>query len=156
MLSENPCIWSPRKCANIFIGKITGPKRECVFFHFDSCYQIILCRDFILYFHQHYIKVPGDFPGSLPVQWVQALSLVRELRFHMLWGQKTNKQTKQKRYCNKFNKDFKNHAHQKTLKKKKKSACFPTAWGSDIKLFALRQSGEKYYLIFCAYLFLLL
>ena len=31
-----------------------------------------------------------------------------------------NQNTKQKQYCNKFNKDFKNGPHQKNLKKKKK------------------------------------
>lgn len=65
----------------------------------------------------------------------------------MLWGQ--NKQTKKKieERCNKFNKDFKNRVHQKILKKK--SACFPTAWGSDIELLLFANQVKKYYLIFC-------
>ena len=56
-----------------------------------------------------------DFHGSpvvrtsLPVQGVWVQSLIRKLRSHMPQGQKTK--TKQKRYCNKFNKDFKNHPH---------------------------------------------
>ena len=62
--------------------------------------------------------------------WVQ--SLAKELRSHILHSQKKkNKKKKQnikqKQYCNKFNKDFKNDPHQKkkkndkaTLKKKVK------------------------------------
>ena len=42
-------------------------------------------------------------------------SLVSELRFHMHCSKKkkTKKKVKQKQYCNKFNKDFKNGPHQK-------------------------------------------
>ena len=61
--------------------------------------------------------------------WVQ--SLAKELRSHILHSQEKKKKThqniKQKQYCNKFNKDFKNDPHQKkkkndkaTLKKKVK------------------------------------
>ena len=32
-----------------------------------------------------------------------------------------NQNVKQRQYCNKFNKDFKNRRHQKSLKKKKRS-----------------------------------
>ena len=39
-------------------------------------------------------------------------SPVRELRSHMPWGQKNKKQ---KQYCNKFNKDFKNSPLQKNF-----------------------------------------
>ena len=39
----------------------------------------------------------------------------RELRSHRLQGQK-NQNIKQKRYCNKLNKDFKNGSYQKTYK----------------------------------------
>ena len=46
----------------------------------------------------------------LPMQGVQVQSLVRKLRSHMPGGQKTEK-VKQKQYCNKFNKDFKNSPH---------------------------------------------
>ena len=55
----------------------------------------------------------------LMVQWlrlclanwgVQAQSLVRKLRSHMLCSQK-NQNIKQKQYCNKFNNDFKNDTH---------------------------------------------
>ena len=42
--------------------------------------------------------------------------VVRELRSHMLHGQKN---IKQKRYCNKFNKDFKNGLHKKYIYFKK-------------------------------------
>ena len=42
----------------------------------------------------------------LPMQWVQVQSLVTELKSHMPRGQKNQKNIKQKRYCNKFNKDF--------------------------------------------------
>ena len=60
----------------------------------------------------------GDFPGGpvaktpLPMQGVQVQCLVRESRFHMPHGQKTQN-IKQNQYCNKFNKDFKNSPHQK-------------------------------------------
>ena len=51
----------------------------------------------------------------LPVRvWVW--SLVRQLRSHMTCGQKPK--PKQKQYCNKFNKDFKNSPHQKKTKTK--------------------------------------
>ena len=52
----------------------------------------------------------------LSMQGVQFRYLVREPRSHMPCGQKT-KNIKQKQYCNKFNKDFKNCPHQKSLKK---------------------------------------
>ena len=63
----------------------------------------------------------------LPMQGVQLRSLVGELRFHMPHGQKTQN-IKQKQYCNKFNKDFKNGPQQKkSLKKKKKNI-----WHADV------------------------
>ena len=52
----------------------------------------------------------------LPVQGVKVRSLVREIRSHMPQEQK-NQNIKQKRYCNKFNKDFKNGPHQKIFLK---------------------------------------
>ena len=55
----------------------------------------------------------------LPLQEVRVSSLVGELRSHMPPVQKT-RNIKQKQYCNKFNKDFKNGPYQKNLKKKKK------------------------------------
>ena len=65
---------------------------------------------------------------SLAIQWlrlhlpmqggVQVQFLVGELEFHVPLGQKTKKQ-KQKKYCNKLNKDFKNGLHPKKKKKKK-------------------------------------
>ena len=52
------------------------------------------------------------------MQEVQAQCLVGELRSHMPWGQKKNQQNiKQKQYCNKFIKNFKNGQHQKKKKK---------------------------------------
>ena len=60
---------------------------------------------------------------GLPMQGVRVPSLVRELRPHMQRqsikhrNKQTKKNIKQKHYCNKFNKDFKNSPH---LKKKKK------------------------------------
>ena len=45
--------------------------------------------------------------------------MVREQRSHMPRGQRVNT-IKQKQYCNKFNKDFKNGPGHKNLKKKKK------------------------------------
>ena len=58
----------------------------------------------------------------LPMQGVWVRSLVGELRSHMPHGQK-NQNIKQKQYCNKFNKDFKNCPHQKkkNLKKQNKT-----------------------------------
>ena len=51
-----------------------------------------------------------DFPGGhFPMQGVQVQSLVGELRSHMPCDQK--KKTKQKQYCNEFNKDFENGPH---------------------------------------------
>ena len=63
-----------------------------------------------------------DFPGApvvktvLPMQGVWVRSLVRELRSHMPHGKKQN--TKQKQYCNKFNKDFKKVRIKKKTNKK--------------------------------------
>ena len=48
----------------------------------------------------------------LPMQGVWVRSLVGELRSHMPLSQK-NQNIKQKQYCNKFNKNFKNGPHQK-------------------------------------------
>ena len=53
----------------------------------------------------------------LPMQGVQAWSLVGKLRSHMPQGQK-NQNMKQKHYCNKFNKDFKYDPHFKKSFKK--------------------------------------
>ena len=39
-----------------------------------------------------------------------------------------NQNIKQKAYCNKFNKDFKNSPHQKNLKKKKKTVNFRSSF----------------------------
>ena len=55
---------------------------------------------------------------------VQVPFLAGELRSHMPHGQK-NQNTKQKQYCNKFNKGFKDGPHTHTNLKKKKS-------GSDL------------------------
>ena len=55
----------------------------------------------------------------LPMQGVQVQSLVGELRSPMPRGQK-NQNIKQKQYCNKFNKDFKNGPHQKKIYKKER------------------------------------
>ena len=53
----------------------------------------------------------------LPRQQVWVRCLLGELRFHMRSSQK-NQNIKQKQYCNKFNKDFKNSPRQKNHKKK--------------------------------------
>ena len=59
----------------------------------------------------------------LPMQGVPVGSWVRKQRSHMPYSKKTNKQKKtkqtikQKQYCNKFNKDFKNGPHQKNKTK---------------------------------------
>ena len=57
-----------------------------------------------------------------PMQGVRVRSLVGERGSHMPHCQKT-KNIKQKQYCNKFNKDFKNGPHQKKNLKKKKELC---------------------------------
>ena len=49
------------------------------------------------------------------MQGVGVRSLVGELRSHMPQGPE-NQSIKQKQYCNKFNKDFKNGPHQKINK----------------------------------------
>ena len=58
----------------------------------------------------------------VPGVWVQPL--VRELRSHMPHGQTASPPQKktitQKKYCNKFSKDFKNGPHQEKNSKKKK------------------------------------
>ena len=52
------------------------------------------------------------------MQSMQVRILVRELRPHMLFGKKKKKKNiKQKQYCNKFNKDFKNGPYKKNLYK---------------------------------------
>ena len=43
--------------------------------------------------------------------------------------QPKNQNTKQKQYCNKFNKDFKNGPHQKNLNKKRKKEVRNEQWG---------------------------
>ena len=73
------------------------------------------------------------FPGSSLLKtwpsgagvWVQ--SLIGELRSHMSWGQKKKKQQKQKQYCNKFIKDFKNGPHQKIFIKSWVTMCY-SSW----------------------------
>ena len=50
----------------------------------------------------------------LSMLWVQVGSLVGKLRSHMPHGQK-NQSIKQKQYCNKLNKNFKNGPHQNYL-----------------------------------------
>ena len=54
----------------------------------------------------------------LPIQGIQVQSLVQDLRSHI--GASTQN-IKQKQYCNKFNKNFKNGPHQQNLKKKERS-----------------------------------
>ena len=49
---------------------------------------------------------------SPPMQGAQVQSLFGELRPHMPWGPKP-KNVKQRQYCDKFNKDFKNGPHKK-------------------------------------------
>ena len=67
-----------------------------------------------------------EFPGgpvtkiSPPGRGVCVRFLVRELRSHMPQN-KTKQNVKQKQYCNKFNKDFKNGPYQNTNLKKKKT-----------------------------------
>ena len=75
--------------------------------------------------HEIFSKSNGsDFPvlqwlrPHLPRQRVQVQSLVKELRLHMPVAKK-QKTIKQKQYCNKFYKDFKNGPYQKKNLKKK-------------------------------------
>ena len=58
---------------------------------------------------QWWIQGVNTVVSHLPTQGVRVRSLLRELRSHMPCGQKI----KQKQYCKKFNKDFKNGPHQK-------------------------------------------
>ena len=55
---------------------------------------------------------------GLSMQRMQVPSLVRELRSHTPHGQK-NQNIKQKQYCNKLSKDFKNGPHQNKILLKK-------------------------------------
>ena len=48
------------------------------------------------------------------MQGMQVWSLVRDIRSHLPCSQR-NQNMKQKKYCNKFNKDFKNDPHEKDL-----------------------------------------
>ena len=55
---------------------------------------------------------------NLPMQAIQVQSLAKIP--HALWPVSQN--IKEKQYCNKFNKDFKNYPHQKTNLKKDMTA----------------------------------
>ena len=57
---------------------------------------------------------------SPSLQGKYALSLVLVLRSHMPPGKKEKNKTKQKQYCNKFNKDLKNGPHQKKEEEEKR------------------------------------
>ena len=67
----------------------------------------------------------------LPVQGVWVWSLVGELKSHMPCGQK-NQNIKQKQYCNKFSKDFKNGPHQKKKSKKSHKCIILHFWKWDV------------------------
>ena len=80
------------------------------------------------------ISETWDFPGNpvvgrllLPRQGVGVQSLVRVLSkiSHNLWPKHQN--IKQKQYCNKFNKDFKNDPHLKKKKSFEKNKAFLVA-----------------------------
>ena len=65
-----------------------------------------------------------DFPGSpvvriLPSNAEGESSIPGQGAKILYASQPKNQNIKQKQYCNKFNKDFKNGLHQKNLKKKK-------------------------------------
>ena len=79
--------------------------------------------------HQIFIMKPRKIPSgtSLMVQWlrlclliqgVRVRSLTQDLRSHI---GASNQNIKQKQYCNKFSKNFKNGPHQQNLKKKYRS-----------------------------------
>ena len=59
------------------------------------------------------------------MQWVRVQSMVKELRSHIPCGK--NPEHKQKQYCSKFNKDFKNGPYEKKrerkILKKEKETC---------------------------------
>ena len=61
------------------------------------------------------------------MQGVQVQSLVRELRSHMPWSQKTKQTKKQKQYCNMFSKDFDNGPYQKKERKKENDLSYQKA-----------------------------
>ena len=52
---------------------------------------------------------------------------------HALWPK--NQTTKQKKYSNKFNKDFKTGPHQKIMKKMGNQRCLPNSWESGIDMY---------------------
>ena len=64
----------------------------------------------------------GGFPGGPVVkvsnEWVVGSIPGRGAKIPHVSGPK-NQNIKQKQYCNKFNKDFKNDPHKRILKKKK-------------------------------------
>ena len=76
--------------------------------------------------HLIYQESGWDFPGNHPVVKILPSNAGstgsipgRGAKFtHALWSKKRN--IKQKQYCNKFNKNFKNGPHQKILKKTKR------------------------------------
>ena len=61
-----------------------------------------------------------EFCLSMQGVWVR--SLVRELRPHITQSQKKRTYTKNGKYCNKFNKGFKNGPHQKKKSSGKKES----------------------------------
>ena len=66
-----------------------------------------------------YIRENSDFPGSAVVKSFPSNAgdevqlLVGELKLYTPWDEKNGKNIKQKQYCNKFNKVFKNGPHKK-------------------------------------------
>ena len=67
------------------------------------------------------------------MQGVQVRSLAGELRYHMPQGKKKKKikNTEQKQYCNKFNKDFKNCLRRRQMGSRLGIYNWPihTSWG---------------------------
>ena len=79
-----------------------------------------------------------------PMQGTQGRSLVKELRSHthMPWGQKSEN-VKQKQYCNKLNKDFKNGPHRKKYWGTKKEIAAPACPGLCLRSVSVLRSCRK-------------
>ena len=90
--------------------------------------QCLLVEERIFHLELKFMTPCRDFPGGPVVktspsgaEGVGSISGRGAKIPHALWPK--NQNIKQKQYCNRFNKDFKNGPHQKILKKKKKAPC---------------------------------
>ena len=64
--------------------------------------------------------MPGDFPGHPVPSNAKGVGSIPHWESKLLHALRPkNQKIKQKQYCNKLNKDFKNGSHQKNLQKKR-------------------------------------